>query len=364
MFKWLRNLFASLFSANRNKQIELPRPSAKRIVCPRCLESIVFSGDLVACTNCAYELPPRYKKFYREAPPIYIQVFGWSSHGKTMFLDVLRLLLIETDFIYKLWGDYAHSALTQLDLEHENTLRMDRRNGQAPGSTPKRDRDQNEVYIMHMAEMERWGDRMMVIMDHAGEQFETMDGVPAGEIPYLLNTPTTFMLISIPDIKRSLQSGQAQAGTSMDQLLQIYLETMERNGVDLGKNRRNMVIVLTKADMIDNLPLSLENYLTNDEVYNAFQSPGRGNELSGMNLVEYIERMGNVSEEISSWLQSDPSAAPGGDAFVRQIKRNNINAKYTIISSTGQDIDSVQGVQLMPRRVLDPFFWALEYQSR
>lgn len=150
----------------------------------------------------------------------------------------------------------------------------------------------------------------------------------------------------------------------MDQLLQIYLETMERNGVDLGKNRRNMVIVLTKADMIDNLPLSLENYLTNDEVYNAFQSPGRGNELSGMNLVEYIERMGNVSEEISSWLQSDPSAAPGGDAFVRQIKRNNINAKYTIISSTGQDIDSVQGVQLMPRRVLDPFFWALEYQSR
>jgi hypothetical protein len=52
--------------------------------------------------------------------------------------------------------------------------------------------------------------------------------------------------------------------------------------------------------------------------------------------------------------------------MVGLIKKYNIDARYTMMSATGQAVDPGLGgnLNIMPRRVLDAFFWALEFQSR
>lgn len=323
----------------------------KRIVCPRCLESIPVKKDAGACPRCHYPIPIGYLQNYEYAPPIFIQVFGWTAHGKTMFLDVLRLILLDMSAV---WSAYIHEPLTRLDLEHQRALRTDRQQGNPPGSTPKKDRDQNEVYIMLLKNMERWQSRMLVVMDHAGERFETFDQVPVQEIPYLLNTPTTIMLISLPDMEREGR------GESMDQLLHIYLETMRKNNVDFKKMYRKLVIVFTKADLIKDLPANLRYYLMDDDTWQFVTYPTQALPLNPQSLAEYLERMGRVSDEIRNWIQT----LVGGTNLVRLIESYNIDARYSLISATGQDLEISGGANIVPRRVLDPFFWALEFQSQ
>jgi len=51
--------------------------------------------------------------------------------------------------------------------------------------------------------------------------------------------------------------------------------------------------------------------------------------------------------------------------LVKLIEDTNIEARYTVISSLGQDVSRDDAaVYINPRRVIDPFLWALEFQSR
>lgn len=359
--KWLIDLIRKIFGGNSSSKDELPPPEEKRIMCPRCLTNLAFTPALNTCPECNYIFPVMYKQHFEKAAPMFLQVFGWTQHGKSMFLDVLRIMLMES--MYAFWPDYSHGAATDLDQQHENILRLERQNGLPPGATPKRDRSQNEVYITRLQNMERWGSRQMVIMDQPGENFETMEKIPAEEIPYLVGTRTTFMMISLSDIDEARSSGNIKGGTSIDQLLQNYITTMARFNVDLSEDRRNLIVVLTKADKLDSLPANLRNYLELDEVYQASVQTTDNNLLQGVKLSEYIEKLDRVSKAIEQWLQADPFPQRlGGRAFVRIARQNNIHTRYTLISATGQDIDQ-GGVQIAPRRVLDPFFWALELQS-
>ncbi len=224
-----------------------------------------------------------------------------------------------------------------------------------PKPTDIRSRDQNEVYIMQLDNMPRWGSRSLVIMDHAGERFARFD-VPADEMPFLVRTLTTFMLISIPRIK---EIGQGEA---MDQLLNIYIETMTKNKVNFRKENRKLVIVLTMADLIEELPPHLRQYLVTDDHWSMMRGKERPQPMDLAEMQAYLERMQWVSDEIKDWLSSDSDGAPGGANLVGLIKNYNIDARYTLISATGST--PTGETQIHPYRVLDPFFWALEFQSR
>jgi hypothetical protein len=73
--------------------------------------------------------------------------------------------------------------------------------------------------------------------------------------------------------------------------------------------------------------------------------------------------MGRVSDAISEWIQQRD---PRGKVFVRLAQSENIEMRFSLISSTGSDVgeDGVLPVAMEPRRVLDPYFWALELQSK
>jgi hypothetical protein len=83
---------------------------------------------------------------------------------------------------------------------------------------------------MKLEQMLQWGSHWLVIMDHAGEIFKDFH-VPVDELPFLIRTPTTFMLLSIPQIRK------ADRGESIDQLLNIYIETMLKHDVNFRKRR-------------------------------------------------------------------------------------------------------------------------------
>jgi len=328
-----------------------------KVVCPRCLQQIgVSDKPNQSCPNCGWQLPLEYIQNFEEAPPIFIQVFGWTNHGKTMFLDTMRLVLMDMG---ALWDRFRYQSFTQLDMDKERELRAERRKGVLAANTQRRERNQNEVYIMNLRGMERWGDRMLVVMDHPGEFFESFD-VPVKEVPFLLNTPTTVMLISLQDV---IDDTSNSAGESVDQLFQIYLSALTREGVNWKKERRKIIIVLTKADMLrDIMPANLRNYLIDDSTWTSIESNRRIEPLSSIAVAEYVERMKRVSDEIKNWMLTDRHNIPGGRNFINLIDDYNIDARFTMMTATGQDVQGGE-IPISPRRVLDPFFWALEFQS-
>lgn len=334
----------------------------KSVICPRCLVPVMVGKEIGdrRCNNCSLEIPGGYIENFEVSPPIFMQVFGWTKHGKTLFLDTLRLTLMT---MHPIWpNDYFYEGFTQLDLDKDREIRAIRQRGIMADSTQARTRDQNEVYIMNLRNMERWKNRMLVIMDHPGEYFEDLS-VPVAEIPFLVNTPTTVMLISLPDI---LDDSQNTAGESIDQLFSIYAATLRKNKVDFKKEKRKLIIVFTKADKTKGLPANLKHYLMDDSIWSSIDNVKQSEMLTSFRVAEYLERMQRVSDEIAHWIQTDSRNVPGGANFIGLMNNYNVDYRFTLMSATGQDISKEDEgkFNITPRRVLDPFFWALEFQSR
>lgn len=326
----------------------------ERIVCPRCLTEIqvdMRQPKETACSECTFRVPLAYVRDYKSALPVFIQLFGFSQVGKSTYLDVLRLFLYEMG---RVWKKYDLQPITQIDLDHKEKLIAERRNGKPPGSTQKRERNQNEVYIMYLNQMERWLSRFVVMMDHPGEWFERMEEFPLREIPFLQHTPTALMLVSLDDMRGG--------GRRMDDIVTIYVSALEQNGVNFAKARRRLIVVFTKGDLIPDLPDHINEYLISDTMWTEINSRGQKPQFDGLALAEYLERMGRVSSAIKTWIEDE---IDGGTTAVRLIERKNIDVRFCVISATGQDLqEGIAEVQLRPRRVLDPFFWALEFQSK
>lgn len=320
----------------------------RRLICPYCLAEIRGGKNIMRCPRCKHDLPVQYVHDYEQVPPFFAQVFGWSRVGKTVFLSALTLMLMK---MASVWPKYACSPATDASQRKVQEINEFLANGKMP---PLTQLGPQELYIMLLKGMERWGGRTLVTRDCAGEIFDTMQ-VPVDQAPFLLNAPTTFMLISLPDLPKS-------GGRSMDMLMNNYINTLMHNGVDLERERRKLVVVLTKADLIPNLPPNLRQYLVSDPLWAAASAPGRVREMDVMAMQEYLEIMGRVSDAIENWLQSDAS----GLNFVRLGKGRNIELRFSLVSSTGAAVgeDGSMPQTLEPRRVLDPYFWALELQSR
>jgi len=251
----------------------------------------------------------------------------------------------------QVWPRYSHSAATDSSQIRVREVNQFLAQGEMPPITQV---GEQEIYVMLLRNMERWGGRTLVLRDCAGEIFDTME-VPVDQAPFLLNTPTTLMFISLPDIPHS-------EGRTIDQLLNNYLNTLMKNRVDFGKERRKLVCVLTKADLIEDLPKNLRNYLINDPLWAAVNTRGAVPQMDNQSMQKYLETMKRVSDAIEAWIQQEAQ----GRTFVRLAKDKNIDLRFSLISSTGAAVDSSGSMleNLSPRRVLDPFFWAVELQSK
>jgi hypothetical protein len=322
----------------------------KGLVCPYCLVELRWAKNLTRCPSCKVELPLQYVQDYYDHPPFFTQVFGWEQTGKTVFLSAITLMLTNMS---KIWPHYAATPATEATQRKIREIRTSLANsGRMPDATQL---GLQEVYIMLLYSMERWGSRTLVYRDCAGEHFDKWE-VPFEQASYLLNAPTSLFMISLSDL------ASANDGRSMDDLLVNYINTLMKYKADFKRWPRKLVVVLTKGDAIRDLPANLRAYLLEDPIWAAINSEGTTKPLDATVMQDYMETMSRVSDAIRDWLPQ----CPGGSAFIQLAKNKNIDLRFSLISSTGSGVNAdghlVMGLE--PRRVLDPYFWTLELQSQ
>ena len=351
------------------------------LLCPRCLVRLTFKEapiSDVTCTSCGFDIPLIYLQESGQDPPVFLQLFGLTSSGKTTFLDMLRLYLYDMD---QVWSGFYHQALTQLDVEHKRMLIQERKRGAIPGSTVKRERNQNEAYMMSLKNMPCWGSRQLVLMDHAGEQFENLSIDPK-EIPFLEKTPVTILLFNLPDF--------VGTGKKVDDLVNSYTFSLKRNRVRLAREDRQLILVFNKADLVPDLPRELQDYLNADTLYSALDQPGQSSPMTEADIEKYLCTMWEMHALIEEWVERD---VPGGNNMVNILKGEGVSYRFTVMSATGHQLmpqtpggqttpaypvinptgpnvggqaawmypTQPQPLLPRPKRVLDPFFWVLEY---
>jgi GTPase SAR1 family protein len=327
----------------------------REITCPRCFRPMRqprVVDKYLACRECHFSIPMTYIRDLRKMPPVFVQLFGLSAAGKTTFLDMLRLHLYDMDQVWGASGFFVQ-PVTQLDMDHRVILETQRNQGVLAPSTHKRDRNQNEVYIMALTHMARWGSRFLVLMDHAGESFGTLV-IPVEEIPFLQHTPVTIVLLSLPDLLRE--------GKRVNDVLNSYITSLENYKVRFGKDLRQLIIVFSKADLLPDLPIEVQEYLSRDTIYAALRDPQQKLYLGEQEMDDYLQRMNFISTAIEQWVRA---RVPSGPALLHMLHDKCIAYKFTAMSATGQPIVAGdQNLTPRPRRVLDPFFWVMEFYKQ
>jgi hypothetical protein len=326
---------------------------AERIICPYCLSEVPVGPNNSHCANteCGRELPILYSQRYREVPPFFIQVVGWSQVGKTVFLQALTRMFED---ITKIWPECVVTPDSEPTYEFLRAVRNYIEGGPLPPPTPL---GLQEAYIMLLSNMPRWGGRTVVVRDCAGEMFDKLT-IPVEQAPYLLHVPTTFVVVSIPDLRTA--EGRNK---KLDDLLISYITTMVRHKVDFSASKRSIVVVFSKADeIVAELPSKLVRYLENDEILEATNSHGAITRMGHDAMANYMAQMREMNEEIKDWVANDVA----GLRLLRRAQEYHIELRFSLISSLGSKPDENNHLATgwQPRRVLDPYFWALDFQSR
>lgn len=328
--------------------------TSKRIICPYCLSEIPIGPNTSHCMSdgCRRELPLLYTQRYEQVPPFFVQVMGWSQVGKTVFLQALTLMLQR---VTKIWPECVATPDSEPTYKFLQAVRGYVEGGPLPPPTPL---GLQEAYIMLLPNMPRWGGRTVVVRDCAGEIFDKLT-IPVEQAPYLLHVPTTFFVVSIPDLRRDEKRSKR-----LDDLLTSYINTMIRyKRADFGESKRSVVLIFSKADeMLQELPAKLVGYLEEDEILEAVASRGPVAGMGNAAMADYMARMGEINEDIKDWIVDDVA----GLRLLRRAEEYNIELRFSLISSLGSKPDESNRLagDWQPRRVLDPYFWALDFQSR
>jgi len=335
-------------------------------VCPFCLKRIPRRKGMTTCPHegCSKELPALYINPVKPLSQFPVQVFGWSQHGKTAYLTALTMMLMK---MRRVWPSFTWQAVTESSQCKVREVNVYERQGEMPPPTPI---GIDDCYVMLLRKMRPWRDRALLVRDCPGEVFEGIR-VPLEQAPFLHRARTIFMFASLPDLLDPEADNKSFEGRTMDMLMTGFLNTLNSNGIRL--RGRRVVMVLTKADRIPDLTPVLRNYLINDVIWAASNSREpehilrdflRGSpEVSADGFMNrYMAGMEEVDKEIRHWLYLDHNA----QNFIDLAKDYGVDLRLCLTSATGGPVSPGIGLaqRWEPRRVLDPFFWALEMERR
>ncbi|MPL97682.1 hypothetical protein SDC9_43874 [bioreactor metagenome] len=318
------------------------------IICPFCLTKIMFQKDVDICPYCKTNLPIEYVRRSEQSTPCFVQMVGWSSHGKSVYLQTLTSMIMRLSSIWR--NTYIYSPQTNPTLTYTRQVREYLRTGVMPPATHM---DIQEAYIMQLLGMERWGNRTIVVRDVAGESFNNLQ-YSVKYTPYLIHVPTVIMFFSLFDLKES--------NFSVDELMNGYIQTFFANDPSLQKKKRTAIITISKADLLlTELSSSISNYLISDPFSNLIQPAEMNENPAYVDMSQYVQNMHQISEEIKDWIDQSTS----GHNLLMLARENNIQLKFSIVSSTGSPVpdDHKIKIGIRPLRVLDPLFWTLDLQS-
>ncbi len=328
------------------------------LLCPCCLEySQIGVGD-DSCSCCGNPLPVQYLRGHRELRPLVVQTLGWPGHGKTSFLSALTFLLSRLSLV---WPAYTCSPATEATQHKLAEANQHLQTGSLPGYPTK---DVQTSYVLLLRGMSRWGGRAFIYQDCAGSHYESMD-VPVDKVPFLLKAPTVLMLLSPADLNRA-------DWRTPDMLMNNYLNTLQAHDIDPSSPGRGITVVLTKGDLLQRqLPSKVRGYLRNDPLSAVLKPVGAGGRSLGSEgrfrfdqepLDDYLQDMREIDRDLRGWLERDPYLK----ALLCKAEQYGVELRFSVVSATGEQVraDNTLGGPWRPRRVLDPFLWAIQLDDK
>lgn len=325
----------------------------KKILCPYDMAENRYWKELIQCASCKKTLPPLYRQDHLEAPPFFLQVLGESQMGKSVFLQSTTLNLYNMNRFWPLNDKGGSSPYTSIPLTEETRVyRGDVLKFQQDGKLPEATQlTLQQAYIMELKNMRRWGSRTLVMRDIAGNAMETIE-FKTEYLPYFLYVPVTVMMFSPTDLI-------AKPEQPMDNLMTGFITTLASNKRDYKKDYRRVVVTISKADKLGNLPNELNEYLESDP----FRLNAPSIVADHLYMSNYMNKLEHISEVVKNYISEK---VPGGNQFLAQAELYNVKLVFCIISSTGSNprMENNKITSVDPKRVLDPLFWGLDLQSK
>jgi hypothetical protein len=183
--------------------------------------------------------------------------------------------------------------------------------------------------------------------DTAGRVYEDIERITEmGR--FVARSTVVFFIVSLRDCGQNW-------GNTMESLIERYINAVyDRLNLNL-KEKQHLIVVLTKADILEELPRELKKFLLAGS-YKWYALEGNNN----MGLIRSkLKELKNLSVALKRWLESK-----GCGGFTRLADQRFRSVEYTIVSSTGAaPVGDMLATKLDPedpKRVLDPFLWALE----
>jgi len=286
-----------------------------------------------------------------------LEVFSQTGHGKSSYLWSLLYMLRKMSLV---WPDYLCTPQDEATEEALKGIHESVRGACLPASGPTANKHR---YELGLQSMERWGDRKLIVWDWPDPVFAaSLDGDRPERTNWLA---PALWLVSLQDL------GRLRAEI-LDMLFDDLMRTRIRQGFADYRRPLRLVVVLTKADAIPNLPPSLRQYLKDDPLRDAVRSevsllsppppfPSEPLRLKEESLRNYLGRLALVHQEIHHWLETTLV----GHMLILRAAAYHVDLRFSIVSATGSGLVDGQSLQLpwTPRRVLDPLFWALELDS-
>lgn len=339
-------------------------PPVRFLQCPFCLENIGLMPTTKHCQvpTCGQELPTLYYERGEEMPVLFVPLIGFPSCGKTVGLNTMVWNL---ERISAVWPRFYIKPLTSETDVWLRSVRIDLMNERLPDGTQV---VQPNAYVFALANLPRWRNRRftgrtLVVRDLPGEEF--MRGLHiSDEIANLLvRSRVAMMMFALSDLENSTRNSSQSV---MSDLMNRYITTLERAGVNLKERRPTVVIVLSQADQFVaerfGWPPHLVDYVRNDPIYGDI-ARGTSVPMTEDALDRYLTAMDRASDDIRDHLLTRPTQSASMRRLLSMADDSGLRLRFTIMSALGHEPDRANRKLLKPAtplRVLDPLFTALE----
>ena len=326
------------------------RWGVQEVLCLSCCRKFVTTINDRRCPYCQAIMPRQYIDDYPLHPALHVPIFGETDVGKTVYLHALTNILAQMSL---LWQGFVMLPATQFSRKFIADSRGLTKGTKVPRTTPHDILDCYEMYLHNSP----WGSRTLIIRDVSGEfykhfefaQFDSSDPDKLRTFEHsirrLVRMPIAIMMLRLPDLLTS-------HNTSED-LLENYFHWAIERDKNFGNEPRIVVVVLSQADAVDQLPEPLATCYKDDPIWERLR---RDNPqiMSKSVRQEYIDDVCRNSQQIEKWIRNQ---RPG---LLNLSAHYGVKLKFSVISSLGcPPVRGRLAADIAPQRVLEPFIWAL-----
>lgn len=294
-----------------------------------------------------------------------VEIFATPGHGRTSYLWSLLYMLRQMSQVWPevLCWPQDEATGEALKAIHEN-LRL--------GRLPARGIGDEVRYSLVLRNFRPWGQQRLLVFDRPDPVFGQRDAEQQSLAKVNWKAQALWLL--------SLSDLDEVHGRYLDIALEDLLRARGKAGASVQTWPFRVVVVLTKTDAVPDLPPELRCFLKEDPIAknvtfddtDIFRADSKaevdlgeafrqGTSIQRTDLLQfYLDSMKEIDHITRSWLED----TQGGQTLVRRAKDYGVNLRFCVVSATGSGVVSGEGLGTAwsPRRVLDPYFWALELE--